>query len=211
MRTTRPFVALAAAAIAILSVTGCSSSSTQPPVNTPTPAAETPTPTPTPTPTAEPTVGSRQAPLALGETRQITEDSAYIVGITAVDYDAWAAIQASDSHHDAPVEGSQYVVANVSLALNGDNLTAQGLDITNEGLEPGFALNYEYVAADGTSYDSINSECYTDNMLYSQGAVYDASIVTTGDVCVAIPSAALPGGLWRISNSQNDAVWVQGS
>ena len=62
-------------------------------------------------------------------------------------------------------------------------------------------------AVDGTS----GTGCYTDDMLHSQGSVYDDGAVVTGDICVAVPTDKVPGGLWRVSNSVNDSVWIASS
>lgn len=220
MRTARSRAALAATALATLVLAGCGSST--PPVNTPAAiesaeaaATESATPTPTPTPTEEPaTEGSREAPLALGETRALAEGSAWIVGITAADYDAFAALRAADEYIEAPPEGMRYVAGTVSIEIVEDNLASQGVDITNDGVEPWFSINIEYVGNDGKSYDEFASGdayCYTSNELSSQGPIYDPSVVTTGDVCMVVPEAALAGGTWRISNQVNDAVWIEGA
>lgn len=44
-------------------------------------------------------------------------------------------------------------------------------------------------------------------MLYNQGAMYSDATVT-GDVCLAVPVNKVEGGLWRVSNYQNDNVWM---
>ncbi|WP_306232281.1 hypothetical protein [Agrococcus beijingensis] len=220
MRTARPIAALAATALAAIALVGCGAST--PPVNTPAAtesaeaaATESPTPTPTPTPTEEtPSEGSREAPLALGETRGLAEGSAWIVGITEANYDAFTAIRAENEYVAAPPEGMRFITGVVSIGIVEENLVSQSVDIANDGVEPWFSITTEYVGSDGKSYGESgtgDAYCYTSNDLASQGPIYDASVVTTGNVCMVVPEAALAGGIWRISNQVNEAVWIEGA
>lgn len=52
---------------------------------------------------------------------------------------------------------------------------------------------------------------FTDDPLSSVGAIYEDEVTVTGDIFLAVPEAAVDGGLWRISNTENDAVWVEAS
>lgn len=210
--------AVAAAALIGVVLGGCGSTPASPEV-TPAPqaateAAQDVTPTPTPTPTVEPvvSVGTREAPLAIGEARKVSEVSAWTVSLTASNPDAAAAIQAADPYATGPAEGETFVVGTFSVAVDAAKIAEQGADLANEGASPGQSLTVTYVAADGTSYDAtIGTTCYTQTMLYSQGAVFQDGATVTGDECVAVPSDKVPGGLWRVSNMANESVWFAGS
>lgn len=205
------FVATGALALALA---GCGGGDDAPEV---TPAATQAAAEASPAATADPTeaapsTGTREAPLAPGESRQVGSDSAWTVSLVSSNLDAAAAIQAADPYGPQPADGEAFVVGTFSVTVSGDQIAAQGSDLANEGADPGQSLTVTYVAADGTSYDGASgSMCYTQNMLYSQGAVFQDGAVVTGDQCVAVPVDKVPGGLWRVSNIVNDSVWFSAS
>ncbi len=204
-------IALAVGAVALL--VGCASSNAPEVTPAPSPSAsasvsEAPSPSPSPEPTADP--GSRDAPLALGETRLVAANSAFTVGVTASNLDAAAVIAAADSYAPRPAEGETFVLATVTASVSQAALAEQGLDLASEGARPGISLTVEYVSATGVSYTPFSGAnyCYTTNDFVSTNAVYNDGQAVTGDVCVVVPTADVPGGLWRISNSENSAVWI---
>ena len=203
--------------LSALFLAGCSGAAT--PEVTPSPNAKTPEvtaepttepePEPTETEVAEPT-GTRQAPLAPGEARKLSEESAWTVSLVATDLDAAPEMLAANEYLTPPAEGEAFVVGTFSILVDGESLAAQGLDVTNEGVDPWMSLSIEYVTASGTSYDTTaGSGCYTANMLYDQGTVYEGGVTVTGDECISMPAAEVEGGLWRISNSMNESVWIR--
>lgn len=156
-----------------------------------------------------PTVGTREAPLALGENRKLANDSAWTVGVLASDLDAFEAVRSADPYQEAPEDGEVFVLANVSIETDAAALADQGHDIS-DGAEPGYSVLVEFVGNEGRSYDGTSGTwCYTDNLLTEAGVVYDDGVVVTGDVCIAVPEGEVEGGLWRLSNLVNDAVWVE--
>lgn len=156
-----------------------------------------------------PTAGSRQSPLALGESRLVSEDSAWRVSILESNLDAASQILANDEWADEPAEGEVFVMARIQVEVVEDAIAAQGFDLANDGAEPWLSLFIEFVAEDGTSFDgSTGTLCYTDDMLYNQGSVYSDGALVTGDDCFAVPQGSVEGGLWRVSNSVNDSVWI---
>ncbi|RMI12517.1 hypothetical protein [Cellulomonas triticagri] len=201
-----------AAGVLVLAMSGCSAGSGEPEV-TPAPAVASETavaPAETPTPTVEPavSVGTREAPLAIGEARKVSEASAWTVALNATNLDAAAAIQAADEHAQAPAAGELFVTGSFTVTVDGAKIAEQGADLANDGASPGQSLTVTYVAADGTSYDgSSGTMCYTPSMLYSQGAVFQDGATVIGDQCVAVPADKVAGGLWRVSNLANESVW----
>ena len=199
-----------------LALAGCSAEPESPEV-TPAPVAaaeKTPKVDPTPTPTAEPvvSVGTRQAPLAIGEARKISEASAWTVSLTASNLDAAAAIAAADEYAPKPAEGEVFVTGTFAVTVDAAKIAEQGADLANDGASPAQSVMVTYVAADGTSYDGMSgTSCYTTNMLYSQGAVFQDGAVVTGDQCIAVPADKVAGGLWRVSNLANDSIWFAAS
>lgn len=193
-----------------LTLGACSASPSTPEV-TPAPTAEstttsTPTPTPTPTAVAEPD-GTRDAPLELGQSRKVSDVSAWIVSLTGTTADGI-------SQGQAAAEGESFVVGTFHIAIDGPALEAQegGDDIANDGLDVRGSLRFEYVSVAGKSYDSTSgTACRTGNDLYQLGAVYSLDATIDGDECIAVPTAEVPGGLWRVSNMANESVWFVGN
>ncbi len=169
----------------------------------------TPEPAPTTEAAVEVTAGTREAPLAVGEARKVSEVSAWTVALTAGTLDGAGAIRAADEYAPAPAEGESFVVGTFSVTVDQAAIAEQGSDLANDGADPGMSLFFSFVAADGTSFDGTSgTSCYTSNMLYSQGAVYADGATVVGDVCVAVPTDKTAGGLWRVSNMVNEAVWI---
>ncbi|MEE6282911.1 hypothetical protein [Georgenia sp. MJ170] len=213
--------------LAIVALTGCAAESI--PEVTPAPESEATTPVAATDDTAaaddveaeaeaeaeetpEPTVGDREAPLAIGEARKLSNQSAWTVSLESSNLDAAEEILASDEWADRPAEGEVFVVGTFTVSVDAEPLDAQGIDLANEGADPWASIFVEFVAADGRGYDgSSGTMCYTQNMLYEQGTLYEDGASVTGDTCIAVPDEQLDGGLWRISNMVNDNVWISAS
>lgn len=172
--------------------------------------------TETPEATEEPAeapaaTGTREAPLALGETRKVADGSAWTVGLTASNLDAAAAIRAADEYAEQPKEGERFVLATLQVTVDQAAIEAQGFAMS-DGADPRGSINVSYVAADGTSYETFGgSYCFSQNdFASSAGTLYADGASTAGDFCVVVPADKVDGGLWRVSNLQNDAVWISG-
>jgi hypothetical protein len=218
-------VLLASMLVSVACLSACGGEST--PEVTPSPEGSASEPATTASESAEPTepepteeatteepdtTGTRETPLAIGETRLLAEGSAWTVGMTASSIDAADAILSADQYAERPAEGEVFVLGTVTITVGEESLVAQGHDLQSAGVTPGIELNVEFVGSNGNSYNgSSGTTCYTESMLYMTGAVYTDGATVTGDVCVAVPAEAAEGGLWRISNVSNDAVWVQSS
>lgn len=158
----------------------------------------------------EVTTGTRDAPLALGETRKISDGSAWIVGITGSNLDAADEVLDADPYQEGPSDGERFVVATLSVTVDAEALETQGFDI-GDGVDPFMSVYLEFVGSDGRGYDEAGAVCFTDDPLSSAGAIYEDEVTVTGDICLTVPEGAVDGGLWRISNTENDAVWVEAS
>jgi len=210
-RLTTTAVSLIAAA---LTLTACSTQEAELPVSTPT--AETQTEEPAePTPAPEPTEearGTRQNPLAPGEARLIGVASAFTVSGGTTTFDAWPQIQAENQFNDPPVEGRQFVLFPISVAVDWTAIEQQadenGTDIA-AGINPYWVLSVKFVGNDGTSYGSGPDDycgVVPGDWLNIQ-PVFDSTTVT-GNVCVSVPADKIEGGTWAVTNSTNDAVFV---
>lgn len=159
--------------------------------------------------TPEATVGDRTAPLAVGESRKLSNESAWTVSLQSSNLDAAADILAADEWAERPADGEVFVVGTFTVTVDGSALEAQGFDLANEGAEVWANLSIEFVGADGRGFDGLSGTmCYTQDMLYEQGTLYEDGASVTGDVCIAVPSEHVEGGLWRVSNMVNDSVWI---
>ncbi len=210
---------VAALALAVLLALGaCSSDAEGVPVVTPSPSAsQSASPTtdesaaPAEEPAAEaPTTGTREAPLAIGETRKFSEGSMWTIGLVASNLDAASAIRAEDEYAPQPAEGERFVVATLQVTADAAAGAAQGLDITSEGADPRSNVSVVFVAADGTSYETAGgSFCYTANDFNSvAGAVYQDGATVKGDFCIAVPAEKVDGGVWRVANYVNESIWI---
>jgi hypothetical protein len=199
-------VGIATAALALTGCAGHNSPEVTPSQSAPAQAAPAPSPTPEPT---VPTSGTRQAPLKIGESRKLSDESAWTVQLNASNPDGAAVIAAENEYAPPPAAGEAFLIGNFSVTVDAAALASQGIDLANEGADPAINLIFEYVAADGTSFDGISGTmCFTNGALHTAGTLYADGTTATGDVCLAVPAEKVPGGLWRVANVQNDNLWI---
>lgn len=184
IRSMAAIVALSGALV----LTACSAPAS-PPVETiepkPTESAST---SPTEEPAAE--TGTRESPLAIGEQRKIGSDSMWSVGAEA-----------------ATQVGAGYVVLPLHLSMDWEAAKAQGM-VDGDGVDPWSSLIIEYVTAAGRSYDTADQYIEIPNQLYEIGTVYEPLAEVSANFVVTLPDAEISGGLWRISNSVGDNVFI---
>lgn len=178
-------LACVAAVAAALTLTACSGPAS-PPVETIKPAT---TPTATQTPEAE--RGTRENPLAIGEQRKITDDSMWSVGAAA-----------------PSTTGAGYVALPIHIGLDWEAAKAQGMP-DGEGVDPSVSLWIEYVSASGRSF-STDEVGIIDipNPLYQVGTVYPPLAEVSANYVVTLPDAEIEGGVWKVANSNDDAVFI---
>lgn len=153
--------------------------------------------------------GTREAPLSLGESRALSDDSAWTVRLNTSTPDGASVIAAEDEFAPPPAAGEAFLIGNFSVTVDAAALAQQGVDLSNEGADPAWHLTFEYVAADGTSFDALSgTPCSTFSSIYTAGTLYTDGTTATGDVCIALPVEKVPGGLWRVANVENDNVWI---
>lgn len=183
--------ALAVAAVAGgLILTACSSS--------PTPAAdemepvaiETSTPTPEPTQEPAPEPGTRESPLAIGEQRKVGPDSMWSVGAEA-----------------ASQVGAGYISLPLHIGVDWEAAKAQGVQ-SSDDVNPLFSLTISYVTAGGRSYDTADTYVDIPNQLYDVGNIYEPLADISTNYVVTLPDTEVEGGVWRVSNSVGDSVFI---
>ncbi|MFC4614437.1 hypothetical protein GXP71_07995 [Cellulomonas sp. H30R-01] len=201
--------------LAVVGVAGCSGGKGDLPV-TPAPTSQSPEPEESPIETATPVVeaarGSRANPLTPGESRKISDESAFTVSGGATTFDAWPTVQAENQFNTPPADGRSYIMFPLSVAIDWPTIQKQAADdgsTTDGGFSAQYSLTVAFVGTDGISYGSNEADyCgVIPNDWMSVNPVFDSATVT-GNVCVSAPTQVIPGGTWVVSNVVNDAVFV---
>lgn len=130
--------------------------------------------------------GGRGNPLDLG---QSVESGDWKVTVNSVDFDASEAIQAENEFNEAADEGSQYIMANLTVEYTGDD---------EAGDMP--ELLVEYVTEEGNSFDSIDAMVVTPDELDEYSTLYPGAS-TTGNVAMEVPSEGVENGTLAVAPS----------
>jgi hypothetical protein len=196
--------AAAALLISTLALTACTGTPALE-VTTNAPAAEaTPTPTPTPTPTAaaDAVRGTRANPLAIGETRKISELSMWTVG-------ADAATLVRDGYIVLPIRlGMDWEATRQQYRDNGQDPSA----LEDEGVDPLTSLTVTFVTSGGKTYRDWSSASYSEDdpqpWLWNVGALYPPAETATAFFPVTVPAEEIPGGVWKIENPVGETIFL---
>lgn len=179
-----PLVLIACVA---LTLSACSAPASPPEVETITPK---PTQTETTEATPEAEAGSREAPLPPGEQRKLTDSSMWSVGA------------------EGPTQvGAGYIVLPLHIGMDWDAARAQGMQ-EGDGTDPWTALLIEYVSAGGRSYDQAETYVDVPNQIHEVGTVYAPLAEVSTNYVVTLPDADVAGGVWKVSNSNGDSVFI---
>ena len=170
----------------VLLLSACSAPAS-PPVETIT-SKPSATATPEKTPEAEP--GTRDNPLAIGEQRKLSDGSMWSIGAEA-----------------ATQTGAGYVVLPLHIGLDWDAARAQGL-AEGDGVDPWTALFIEYVSTGGRSYDTWETYVDVPNQIHEVGTIYPPLAEVSTNYVVTLPDADIAGGVWKVSNSNGDSLFI---
>lgn len=171
-------------------------------VTTNAPAAES-TPSATPTPTlpavAEAERGTRTNPLAVGESRKISEQSMWTVGA------------------DATISNGSFITLPIRLSMDWEATRQQYRDagedpaeLENKGADPSTSLFITFVTAGGKTYREwtyVDTEL-PEPLLWQVGALYPPAESATAFYPVTVPAEDVPGGVWRVENSAGEAIFL---
>lgn len=143
---------------------------------------------------AEDEQGTRANPYPIGTA--VTQGD-WTVTINSVTLNANDAIAAENPFNEAPAEGTQYMMANLTATYNGDD---------EEGTIPMLIL--DYVTADGNTINSYDTIVVPPEQFDSIGTLYpDAS--TTGNIAFQIPSDTAGDGVLALqADILGDKVFV---
>jgi len=171
-------------------------------VTTNAPAAEvtsTPSLSATPSATADAARGTRANPLAVGETRKVSEGSMWTVGA------------------DATIVNSGYIVLPIRLGMDWEATRQQYRDagqdpaeLENTGADPSSSLFVTFVTAGGKTYRdwSYVDADLPEPLLWQVGALYPPAESATAFFPITVPAEDVPGGVWRIENSAGESVFL---
>jgi hypothetical protein len=154
------------------------------------PAPAPPPPT-TPTPPPPPAPGSRENPYLINTPFQAGPWQ-FVVG--AADFDAWPEIQAENPFNEPPAPGWSYVTVPVTFTYLGADTGLPWLD-----------TEVDFVGNDGVVYDDglFGQDCgVVPDSVYDIGELYPGA-TATGLECVAVPTSAISGGLWRVADDSS--------
>ena len=164
-------------------------------------AGATPSSSSSPTPSAvvEAERGSRTNPLAVGESRKISEQSMWTVGA------------------DATIANGSFIVLPIRLGMDWEATRQQyrdagedPADLENKGADPATSLFVTFVTAGGKTYREwtyVDSEL-PEPLLWQVGALYPPAESATAFYPVTVPAEDVPGGVWRVENSAGEAIFL---
>lgn len=188
---------LIAAGAAVL-LTGCATDGAQAPATVTVTATETVTAEPgadtepdtepasqeTDAPESGGALGTREAPLAAGESVTLGD---WTVTVGATDTDPFDKLLEANQFNDPPEDGHAYLMAPVEVTFDGE-----------EPATPWVSLSLKVVGGDGITYDGYCG--VLPDSLNDVGEMYAGS-TSSGNVCVAVPEAAIDGAVWKVEES----------
>jgi hypothetical protein len=172
----------------LLLVLSACSSPASPPVET---IDAKPSATAIETPAAEAPAesGARESPLAVGEQRKLSPDSMWSLGAEG-----------------PSIVGAGYIVLPLYIGVDWEAAKAQGA--AGEGVDPWGSLVIEYVTSGGRSYDFAETYVELENQLFDVGTIYEPLAEISTNYVVTLPDAEMAGGVWKVSNSRGDSVFI---
>ncbi|MFL1999512.1 hypothetical protein [Microbacterium sp. A1-JK] len=185
------------ALVITLGLTACTATPTLEVTTAPPVAVEsTPTPTPTLEPTPEAVRGTRANPLAVAESRKISEASMWTVG-------ASSATEVNDGYVVLPVS------IGIDWAAYEQQVIESGETVENPSADPWVSLRFEFVTAAGRSFTTMdNYSVNIEDELYKIGAVYPPADAVSGRVAISVPADQVAGGTWVVQNSAGEQLFM---
>ncbi|MDR1513076.1 MAG: DUF4352 domain-containing protein [Propionibacteriaceae bacterium] len=177
MRKHVPVAAIGALLLA-LAISGCGGSTVTPPSqggDAPAGASEVP----------DAPTGTRENPAPLGST---VEDDEWAVVVNSVTLAATDAVLAENPFNDAPPEGQEYILVNLTMTYKGNN---------PEGETP-LWVTVEYVTPQGNTINGSETMSVAPDGIDTFSTLYSGASVT-GNKAFAVPSATAAEGVLAIS------------
>lgn len=128
--------------------------------------------------------GTRANPYPIGTA--ITQGD-WTVTVNSTTLDATQTVMNAKSYNEAPADGSQYLLANITATYNGDN---------SQGENPLVVL--EYVTAEGTTVGTYDSVAVPPNDFDQTNTLYTGAS-TTGNIALEVPTATAGEGVLAVT------------
>ncbi len=138
---------------------------------------------------AEDSVGTRENPAPIGTTVSFSTNGNPEWEITpgAPTLDANALIAAENQFNEPAPAGSQYAILPITITYVGTETGAPSL------------IEVDFVTAQGTTHGSFDTYVTTPNSILESNELYPGGSAT-GNVAIAVPSADIANGQWRIGS-----------
>lgn len=127
---------------------------------------------------------SRENPLPVGSS---VESKEWSYTINSVDLNATDAVLAENPFNDAPSDGQQYILINVTATYTGND---------PEGATPFGSV--AYVSADGNTFAAHDSLAVAPDAFDQITTLYEGAS-TTGNIAIAVPSEGIENGVLAVS------------
>ena len=127
---------------------------------------------------------SRDNPLPVGSS---VESKEWSYKINSVELNGTDAVLAANTFNDAPSDGQQYMLINVTATYNGND---------PEGATPFGSV--AYVSADGNTFASHDTLAVAPDAFDQMTTLYEGAS-TTGNIAIAVPSEGIENGVLAVS------------
>lgn len=145
---------------------------------------------------AEPEPGSREKPIAQGQTVNLDDGMGGLWEVTVGPslLNANDLVAEENRFNDVPPEGFRYALLPVQAQYLGD-----------ETGNPAWDLDFAFVSSSGTTHKEFDISVVGPNELSNSNELY-AGGSAEGNVVIAVPSEDIENGTWRIETSWGDQV-----
>ncbi len=127
---------------------------------------------------------TRENPLPLGST---VESDEWAYTINSVDLNATEVIMAENPYNDAPAEGQQYIMVNLTATYKGND---------PEGEIPFGSI--DFVSPDGNTFEPYATTAVTPESFDEFTTLYEGAS-TSGNIAISVPSAGIEQGVLAVS------------
>ncbi|QEO10628.1 DUF4352 domain-containing protein [Protaetiibacter larvae] len=139
--------------------------------------------------------GTRDNPLPLGST---IEGRDWTVVVNSVTFGATDAVLAENQFNEAPAEGSEFILINITATYTGDDADGQLAAF----------VGVEYVTPQGNTIDGLDALVVAPGALDTMSTVYNGASVT-GNIALAVPTADGTSGVLAVRPGMlSDKVFV---
>lgn len=146
--------------------------------------------------------GTRENPIPIDTLTEYSTESVWRYSLGAATQVSTEEIMAFNPFNEIP-DGSAVVTAPFHIVAKDG--------MREEGAEPWLSLDIAYVSSQGNSFPASDGSVTWSNPIVDIGVMY-AGAEGFATVAAAVPIDAIPGGVWRVSSSEDpsSAIFIQG-